>query len=164
MQIRPMELEDIEQVVALENQTWDTFNTPASLPITTKDKIIKNFENRTHYLVAEENQDILGVLDYHTYYPFPSGHHVVTFGIAVSEKARGQGIGHKLIQTFFDMAKADGYQKVLIHVLSSNKTACTFYEKLGFRQEAILKHQFYLNHTYVDDLLYSYYLEDIHAK
>lgn len=164
MQIRPMELEDIEQVVILENQTWDTFNTPAPLPIANKDKIIKDFENGTHYLVAEENQDILGVLNYHTYYPFPSGHHVVTFGIAVSEKMRGQGIGRKLIQTFFDMTKADGYQKVLIHVLSSNEKACTFYEKLGFKQEAILKNQFYLNHNYVDDLIYSYYLEDIHAK
>ena len=153
MQIRPMELEDIEQVVILENQTWDTFNTPAPLPIANKDKIIKDFENGTHYLFAEENQDILGVLDYHTYYPFPSSHHVVTFGI-----------GRKLIQTFFDMAKADGYQKVLIHVLSSNEKACTFYEKLGFKQEAILKNQFYLNHNYVDDLMYSYYLEEIHAK
>ena len=80
MQIRPMELEDVEQVVILENQTWNAINTPAPLPIANKDKIIKDFENGTHYLVAEENQDILGVLDYHTYYPFPSGHHVVTFG------------------------------------------------------------------------------------
>ena len=46
----------------------------------------------------------------------------------------------------------------------SNEKACIFYEKLGFKQEAILKNQFYLNHTYVDDLVYSYYLEDIHAK
>lgn len=164
MQIRPMELEDIEQVVILENQTWDTFNTPAPLPIANKDKIIKDFENGTHYLVAEENGVILGVLDYHTYYPFPSGHHVVTFGIAVSEKTRGQGIGRKLIQTFFDMAKADGYQKVLIHVLSSNERACSFYENIGFTLEATLKKQFYLNGTYVDDLMYSYYLEEIHAK
>ena len=89
---------------------------------------------------------------------------MVTFGITISEKTRGQGIGRTLIQTFFDIAKADGYQKVLIHVLSSNEKACIFYEKLGFKQEAILKNQFYLNHTYVDDLVYSYYLEDIHAK
>lgn len=41
MQIRPMELEDIEQVVILENQTWDTFNTPAPLPIANKDKSSK---------------------------------------------------------------------------------------------------------------------------
>ena len=159
-----MKLEDIEQVVAMENKTWDNFNTPASLPAANKHKIIQAFQNHSHYLVAEENGVILGVLDYHTYYPFPSGHHVVTFGIAVSEKTRGQGIGRKLIQTFFDMAKADGYQKVLIHVLSSNEKACTFYEKLGFKQEAILKNQFYLNHNYVDDLMYSYYLEEIHAK
>ncbi|MCO4474713.1 acetyltransferase, GNAT family [Streptococcus infantarius subsp. infantarius] len=164
MQIRPMKLEDIEQVVAMENKTWDNFNTPASLPAANKHKIIQAFQNHSHYLVAEENGVILGVLDYHAYYPFSSARHVVTFGIAVSEKTRGQGIGRKLIQTFFDMAKADGYQKVLIHVLSSNEKACTFYEKLGFKQEAILKNQFYLNHNYVDDLMYSYYLEEIHAK
>ncbi len=62
------------------------------------------------------------------------------------------------------MAKADNYKKIVIHVLSSNERACSFYEKLGFKQEAILKNQFYLNHNYVDDLMYSYYLEEIHAK
>ena len=97
MQIRPMELEDIEQVVILENQTWDTINTPAPLPIANKDKIIKDFENGTHYLVAEENGVILGVLDYHAYYPFSSARHVVTFIVAVDKDTQGQGIGHSLI-------------------------------------------------------------------
>lgn len=164
MQIRPMVLEDIDQVVTLENKTWNALNTPASLPVTSKDKLIKDFENGTHYLVIEDNNEILGVLDYHSYYPFPSGRHVVTFGIAISEKTREQGLGRQLIHSFFELAKADDYQKVLIHVLSSNEKACAFYEKLGFKQEAVLKNQFYLNDTYVDDLIYSYYLEDIHAK
>lgn len=164
MQIQPMALEDIEQIVALENQTWNTLNTPTQIPISSKDKIIKAFENGTHYLVAKDKHQILGVLDYHSYYPFPSGHHVVTFGIAVSKKDRCLGVGRQLVQTFFDMAKADHYQKVLIHVLSSNDIAQRFYEKLGFTQEAILKNQFYLNRTYVDDLIYSYYLESNHAN
>ena len=43
MQIRPMKLEDIEQVVAMENKTWDNFNTPASLPAANKHKIIQAF-------------------------------------------------------------------------------------------------------------------------
>ena len=43
MQIRPMELEDVEQVVILENQTWNAINTPAPLPIANKDKINQRF-------------------------------------------------------------------------------------------------------------------------
>ena len=62
------------------------------------------------------------------------------------------------------MAKADNYKKNVIHVLSSNERACSFYENIGFTLEATLKKQFYLNGTYVDDLMYSYYLEEIHAK
>ncbi|VED90593.1 GNAT family acetyltransferase [Streptococcus equinus] len=164
MQIRPMKLEDIEQVVAMENKTWDNFNTPASLPAANKHKIIQTFQNHSHYLVAEENGVILGVLDYHAYYPFPSARHVVSFIIAVDKDTQGQGIGHSLIQAFFTVAKSDNYKKVVIHVLSSNKNACRFYENIGFTLEATLKNQFYLNGTYVDDLIYSYYLEEIHAK
>ena len=36
MQIRPMKLEEIEQVVAMENKTWDNFNTTASLTAANK--------------------------------------------------------------------------------------------------------------------------------
>ena len=162
MQIRPMKLEDIEQVVAMENKTWDNFNTPASLPAANKHKIIQAFQNHSHYLVAEENGVILGVLDYHAYYPFPA-HVTVSFIIAVDKDTQGQGIGHSLIRAFFAMAKSDNYKK-LLSTLSSNKNACRFYENIGFTLEATLKNQFYLNGTYVDDLIYSYYLEEINAK
>lgn len=97
MQIRPMKLEDIEQVVAMENKTWDNFNTPASLPAANKHKIIQAFQNHSHYLVAEENGVILDFLDYHAYYPFSSARHVVTFIVAVDKDTQGQGIGHSLI-------------------------------------------------------------------
>lgn len=89
---------------------------------------------------------------------------MVSFIIAVDKDTQGQGIGHSLIRAFFAMAKSDNYKKVVIHVLSSNKNACRFYENIGFTLEATLKNQFYLNGTYVDDLIYSYYLEEIHAK
>lgn len=163
MQIRPMELEDIEQVVHLENKTWNSLNTPAVLPIASKEKILKQFENQTHFLVAEDNDHIVGVLDYQPNYPFPSGHHVVTFGIAVASNKQGMGIGKQLILHFLERAKIDGYRKVSIHVLSTNNSAATFYEKVGFRLEARLTSQFYIDSRYVDDLIYSYDLEGNHA-
>lgn len=37
------------------------------------------------------------------------------------------------------MAKADNYKKIVIHVLSSNERAYSFYENIGFTLEATLK-------------------------
>uniref|UniRef100_UPI0038F6696B GNAT family N-acetyltransferase n=1 Tax=Streptomyces europaeiscabiei TaxID=146819 RepID=UPI0038F6696B len=76
---------------------------------------------------------------------------------------RGQGIGRQLFEAFCQAIRRDQYKKILLHVLSSNPEACLFYEKLGFKEEAVLKNQFYLNGHSVDDLIYSYYLEDNHA-
>ena len=147
MKISPMLLSDIEQVVELENKTWSEQNTPVPLPVASKDQIIQKFESNTHFLVAKIKDKIVGVLDYSPLYPFPSGQHIVTFGIAVAEKERRKGIG-----------------KVLIHVLRSNQEAVLFYKKLGFDLEARLTKQFFLKGQYVDDLIYSYDLEAAYAK
>ena len=85
MLIKPMELMELDQVIALENAVWSSQNTPVSLPVASKDKLIKSFENGRHFLVAKEKERILAVLDYGPLYPFPSGSHVVTFGIAVDK-------------------------------------------------------------------------------
>lgn len=163
MKIRPMLLTDVEEVVELENTTWNSHNSPAQLPVANKDKIIQAFEGDTHFLIAEENGGIVGVLDYQPYYPFSSGRHVVTFGIAVKNGCRGKGIGKQLIQAFLQEAK-DDYQKVLIHVLSTNTEALPFYEKLGFKLEAHLARQFFIDGHYTDDLIYSLCLEETHAQ
>lgn len=93
MKISPMLLSDIEQVVELENKTWSEQNTPVPLPVASKDQIIQKFESNTHFLVAKIKDKIVGVLDYSPLYPFPSGQHIVTFGIAVAEKERRKGLG-----------------------------------------------------------------------
>ncbi|MGT2959979.1 GNAT family N-acetyltransferase [Streptococcus caballi] len=160
--IRPMELADIDQVVALENTVWTSHNTPATLPVASRDKIIQCFEDNTHFLIAQEDDQIVGVLDYHPYYPFTNGRHVVTFGIAIENGWRRKGIGQQLWQAFLEEIKGD-YRKVVIHVLSSNQEALSFYQKLGFRQEGCLKKQFFLDDHYADDLIYSYDLEDNYA-
>ena len=163
MKISPMTLSDIDQVVELENKTWSEQNTPVPLRVASKDQIIQKFESNTHFLVAKIKDKIVGVLDYSPLYPFPSGQHIVTFGIAVAEKERRKGIGRALVQIFLNEVKND-YQKVLIHVLSSNQEAVLFYKKLGFDLEACLTKQFFLKGQYVDDLIYSYDLEAAYAK
>lgn len=164
MKIRYMTLDDVEDIVSIENKVWTAETTPAPLPISDANKVIEKYEQNTKYLVAEDEDGLVkGVLDFHTFYPFESGKHIVTFGIAVDPDERREGVGQALIDYFFKEALADNYRKVIIHVLSTNHQAVQFYEELGFTQEARLKETFLINGDYVDDLMFSYDLEEFDA-
>jgi GNAT superfamily N-acetyltransferase len=53
--------------------------------------------------------------------------------IAVSEAARGKGIGTLLMEKIFDRARTLGYQIVTLEVVNTNTAAHKLYERLGFR-------------------------------
>ncbi|MDG3142849.1 GNAT family N-acetyltransferase [Streptococcus suis] len=164
MNIRYMTLDDIDAIVSLENKVWTAETTPAPLPISDPNKVMEKYEQNTKYLIAEDDEGLLlGVLDFHAFYPFDSGKHIVTFGLAVDPDKRREGVGQALIDDFFKKALADNYRKVIIHVLSTNHQAVSFYKELGFTQEARLKDTFFINGAYVDDLIFSYQLEDADA-
>lgn len=164
MKIRYMTLDDVENIVSIENKVWTAETTPAPLPISDANKVIEKYEQNTKYLIAEDDDGlVLGVLDFHDFYPFDSGKHIVTFGIAVDPDERREGVGKALIDYFSKEALADNYRKVIIHVLSTNHQAVQFYEELGFTQEARLKETFLINGDYVDDLMFSYDLEAFNA-
>lgn len=164
MKIRYMTLDDVEDIVSIENKVWTAETTPAPLPISDANKVIEKYEQNTKYLIAEDDDGlVLGVLDFQDFYPFDSGKHIVTFGIAVDPDERREGVGKALIDYFFKEALADNYRKVIIHVLSTNHQAVQFYEELGFTQEARLKETFLINEDYVDDLMFSYDLEAFNA-
>jgi ribosomal protein S18 acetylase RimI-like enzyme len=54
--------------------------------------------------------------------------------IAVSERARGHGIGTKLLEKVFDEAnRLDEIDKVTLYVASTNQGAVKLYERIGFK-------------------------------
>jgi ribosomal protein S18 acetylase RimI-like enzyme len=53
-------------------------------------------------------------------------------GIAVSENARGSGVGTQLIDALVTFAGAHGYQGVRLDVVDTNPNARRLYERLGF--------------------------------
>lgn len=53
--------------------------------------------------------------------------------IAVSEAARGKGIGTLLMENILNRARALGYQTVTLEVVNTNADAQKLYERLGFR-------------------------------
>lgn len=52
--------------------------------------------------------------------------------LAVSEAARGHGVGHILTQTCIDLARSHGDQGVVLSTQASMRAAHRIYERLGF--------------------------------
>jgi ribosomal protein S18 acetylase RimI-like enzyme len=57
---------------------------------------------------------------------------LVMNGIAVDAKARGQGVGTKLLHGVIEFAQEHGYQTVRLDVVDTNPRARQLYERLGF--------------------------------
>jgi len=52
--------------------------------------------------------------------------------IAVSESARGKGVGTQLIEALFLFAKEKNLKSITLHVIDTNPKAKELYERLGF--------------------------------
>lgn len=73
--------------------------------------------------------------------------------IAVSETARGYGIGTLLLEKVFEEAKRiEEITKVTLYVAGTNQKAVTLYERLGFKttkkRKSLLTHLFFKNRTW----------------
>ncbi len=52
--------------------------------------------------------------------------------IYILERAKGKGVGGKLLNQCFEAARAKGYEAIWLGVWEQNSAALGFYEKLGF--------------------------------
>ncbi|MBM7642275.1 GNAT family N-acetyltransferase [Streptococcus loxodontisalivarius] len=163
MIIRPMQDCDREAVLTLQNTGWTALTSPVYDRKWTEKDLEKNLANGISFFVAEVDDKIAGVLDFGPYYPFPAGKHVATFGILIAEAYQGQGLGKSLLKALLTEAKAQGYTKTAMHVMGSNSTAISLYQKYGFKEEARLTKAFQIDGNYVDGLIFAKDLEDDYA-
>ncbi len=52
--------------------------------------------------------------------------------IYILERAKGKGVGGKLLNRCFETARAKGYETIWLGVWEQNSAAQSFYERLGF--------------------------------
>lgn len=103
-------------------------------------------EERTHiqkfldapnevFLVAEVENEIVGILDVHASKRRRLAH-TVTFGISLHPEWRSRGIGTALLQALFEWVETrKDIEKISLKVLNTNVRAIGLYKKFGFVED-----------------------------
>lgn len=135
MLIRAMDINDLEDVVALEHKLF-------SSPWSVKDFMYELFENEfSHNYVLEDHQQIIGYIGLWVMYEQSQ---ITTFGIAPS--FQGQGLGKFLLFNMIEEAKSLKANQMSLEVRVSNQKAIALYQKCGFQSVAIRKDYYQDNH------------------
>lgn len=127
MIIREMQEADLLQVAAIEKAN---FSVPWSIQSFRESIQLEH----TIYLVAEEQEDIMGYCG--MYRVFNEGEIV---NVAVAEKYRRKGVASSLLEQLFlqsDVLKIDNF---FLEVRESNEAAIQLYKKFGFSEAGIRK-------------------------
>lgn len=130
VQIREMQIDDLEEVMEIENNNF-------SKPWTETGFFSFLIRNDTLFLVAEKNENICGYC----------GVVMVTdegdiTNVAVSKQYQNQGIGGMLVDELIHRTKEAGVTRLFLEVRASNRPAIHLYQKKGFEQNGIRKNYY----------------------
>ena len=91
------------------------------------------------FIAVNANNEALGAVWYRMFDENNKGYgyvdsHTPELGIAVTELARGKGVGTLLMKEIMQQAICSGYTSISLSVDSKNKYAVHLYKKLGFEE------------------------------
>ena len=119
-----------------------------------RDEAIKSFiselDKDFHYLVAEENGKIIGLVTW-LMHGLPKHGLFELDRICILSDARGKGVGRKLVDRLINHARewydkeGGNIRKLYLLTHEDNKNAHAFYEKVGFIHDTTLKDHYYKN-------------------
>ncbi|MDA9001003.1 ribosomal protein S18-alanine N-acetyltransferase [Gammaproteobacteria bacterium] len=136
-----LDINDLEEVYEIEVLT-----NPSPWSI---DNFKSSFEVGHHGLVCKEDNKMLGFL---IFSPIKPEAHLLS--IAVIETQQYKGIGSLLLKSMVSQCKAMGINQVFLEVRASNEKAIGFYQKYGFKKDAI-RENYYSGDIPEDALLMS---------
>ena len=103
-----------------------------------------------HYLIAVEDDEVLGLVTWITH-GLPKHGLFELDRICLSSESRGKGVGRGLIEELIEDAdkwyesKGESIRKLYLLTHEDNVDAHIFYEKVGFDHETTLKDHYYKN-------------------
>jgi len=164
--IREAAITDAEQLIAhtrgiLSEPQWSvTESEEFQVTARQEEDWIAGFGQRPHsiLLVADlgtlQDPRVIGAVNFNTQPRFRVRHRG-RVGIGVQAAYRGLGVGAALLQTLLDWAAAEPeLERVELSVFAHNEGAIRLYRKLGFTEEARLRHAFKLaDGSYYDEIM-----------
>ncbi len=130
--IRPMETEDLPEILALENELF-----PES-PWPREEFLYEMNDNPFSFLFVEVQDGVIaGYLDYWIMY---ENAQLCNIGVRTSYKRRG--IGRKLLNYCIEQAQIAGCEYLSLEVRKSNTPAIRLYESAGFIDAAVRKNYY----------------------
>lgn len=165
--IRKAMVNDAEQIIEhikrilKENHSFMA-TTPEEFTVSVveqREKIV-NCSERGLMLVAEQENQIIGILDFHLSSRKRFSHQGL-FGISIQETFANKEIGTCLIKKLLEWArKQEHIEKISLEVFSNNERAIHLYTKLGFKEEGRRhKHVKFGPNEYVDDIIMSQFVK-----
>ncbi len=85
---------------------------------------------------------------------------VADISIYIKRSSRGQGVGKILLDGLYEAAKKEGFYKLVLNVISKNKAAIKFYEKMGYSYVGVYKNQGMLHGEWVDMMIMEKFLAE----
>ncbi|MFI9765687.1 GNAT family N-acetyltransferase [Streptomyces sp. NPDC052415] len=144
---------DEEQLARLDRDTWSTLHAVTPRPQPPYRAFFDERHLPEDYLVAELDRRLVGYIRLAFPTSLASNAHVRQIqGLAVSDRARGLGVGRALIRAAVAEARRRGARRLTLRVLGHNTPARRLYESEGFVVEGVLPGEFCLDGVYVDDV------------
>tara|TARA_B100001094_G_scaffold213541_1_gene207578 strand:+ start:705 stop:1187 length:483 start_codon:yes stop_codon:yes gene_type:complete len=125
-----------------------------------KKVFFNELEKEFHYIVAIENNEILGLVTW-LVHGLPKHGLFELDRICILGSSRGKGIGKKLVNALIEDANGwyinrnEQARKLYLLTHEDNINAHLFYEKVGFKHETTLKDHYYKNQ---DERVYTIFL------
>jgi phosphinothricin acetyltransferase len=85
-----------------------------------------------HFLVADDDGDVVGFAYSSAYRPRPGYRLTRETSVYLSDRARGRGLGRRLYDDLLDRCRADGIHVVLALVALPNPASLALHEACGF--------------------------------
>ena len=102
----------------------------------TPDQIASEIETKPYFVVAQQNDTVLGFALYDEFRGGPGYAHTVEHSLHVLENARGEGIGSSLMDHLELTARQANLHILVAGISSANPRSITFHARRGFVEVA----------------------------
>jgi len=161
--VRPATTDDDAALLEIDHATWSPRWSPGGAPDRERDLAFFRDQHGgpEGFLVGEVDGAVVGYVALHPAGELASHAHVrIIDGLGVLPSAQGRGVGEALVRAAVERARAEGAAKVTLRVLGTNPAARRLYERCGFVVEGVLRGEFVIDGSPVDDLWMAIHLTD----